>query len=171
MDRMSALLPLTSDGLRPAISCMIYHHTIQKLDQTSLIDARSRKPFDNMTINTQVDRHRELRGLPCLRGASVVSQLCAVQKLAHSAEKAHEWAEHLICLQYKPSTSGGHFRKVYKDVPQDSFVAISWTRQPSKWENPESGNIRFCLHVEVGIIWFWTRWRFSTYEIAFWTEC
>lgn len=92
-----------------------------------------------MIPKTRDDRRKKLWSLPCLRQKSLVSELCEIQKYAQTAEKAHEWAKELLCIRYENSDSGHQFRETYKHALQRDFVAISWTRQPSRWESPVSG--------------------------------
>jgi hypothetical protein len=59
----------------------------------------------------QDDRRQKIADLPVMRRSCLVLELCAIQKYAEPVEKAHEWAENLLCLQYEPQF-GPRFRKI-----------------------------------------------------------
>jgi hypothetical protein len=84
------------------------------------------------------DRLTKFEDIPALRRSSVVSELRAIQKHAEPVEKAHEWAEDLVCLRHEAS-HGSCFRKVLNGALQHRFVAVSWTRQPSAREDSSPG--------------------------------
>lgn len=86
----------------------------------------------------QDDRYRKIADLPVMRRSCLVSELCAIQKHAEPVEKAHEWAEDLLCLQYDPQFGPG-FREMLNHALSQKFVAVSWTRKPSELEDPRSG--------------------------------
>jgi hypothetical protein len=84
------------------------------------------------------DQHEMIAALPAVGRSCLVTELCAIQKHAGPVEKVHEWAEDLLCLQYEPQSSP-RFREMYNHALNQEFVAVSWTRQPSKLENPRTG--------------------------------
>jgi hypothetical protein len=84
------------------------------------------------------DRRKRLEDLPEIQQSNVVSELRAIQRHAEPVDKAHEWAENLLCLRYQAS-SGCCFRKIYNCGLEQNFVAVPWTRQPSTREDLDSG--------------------------------
>lgn len=84
------------------------------------------------------DRRGKIADLPVMRRSCLVSELCAIQEHAELVEKAHKWAEDLLCLQYDPQL-GPRFRKMYNHALSQKFVAVSWTRKPSEQEDGRSG--------------------------------
>lgn len=93
---------------------------------------------DKMTRGMQDDRRKPLETISRLHRLSLVSELRVIQKHALPVEKAHEWVKDLLCLRYDSSV-GPHFRKVYNRSTSRKFLAVSWTREPSLWENPKWG--------------------------------
>jgi hypothetical protein len=85
------------------------------------------------------DRLTRFEDIPALQRSSVVSELRAIQKHVEPVEKAHEWAEDLLCLHYE-APHGSCFRKVLNRGRRREFVAVSWTRQPSAREESNHGN-------------------------------
>jgi hypothetical protein len=92
----------------------------------------------NMATIGGDDRLTKFEDIPALRRSSVVSELRAIQKHAEPVEKAHEWAEDLVCLRHEAS-HGSCLRKVLNGALQHRFVAVSWTRQPSAREDSSPG--------------------------------
>jgi hypothetical protein len=86
----------------------------------------------------QDDRYRKIADLPVMRRSCLVSELRAIQKYAEPVEKAHEWAEDLLCLQSDPQF-GPRFREMFNHALSQKFVAVSWTRKPSELEDRRSG--------------------------------
>jgi hypothetical protein len=84
------------------------------------------------------DRRKRLKDLPEAQQSNVVSELRAIQRHAEPVDKAHEWAENLLCLRYQAS-SDYCFRKIYNCGLEQNFVAVSWTRRPSAREDLNSG--------------------------------
>jgi len=93
---------------------------------------------DKMTRGMQDDRRKPLETISRLHRLSLVSELRVIQKHALPIEKAHEWAKNLLCLRYDPSL-GPHFRRIYNRSTSRKFLAVSWTREPSVWEDPKWG--------------------------------
>jgi hypothetical protein len=91
-----------------------------------------------MTRGMQDDRRKPLETISRLYRLSLVSELRVIQKHALPVEKAHEWAKNLLCLRYD-SSLGPHFRKIYNRSTSRKFLAVSWTREPSVWEDPKWG--------------------------------
>jgi hypothetical protein len=93
---------------------------------------------DKMTRGMQDDKRRPLETISSLHRLSLVSELRVIQKHALPVDKAHEWAKTLLCLRYDLSF-GPHFRKIYTRSTSRKFLAVSWTREPSVWEDPKWG--------------------------------
>jgi hypothetical protein len=85
------------------------------------------------------DRLTRFEDIAALQRSSVMSELRAIQKHAEPVEKAHEWAEDLLCLRYEAS-HGTSFRRILNRGRRRKFVAVSWTRQPSAREESSQGN-------------------------------
>ena len=84
------------------------------------------------------DRLTKFEDIPALRRSSLVSELRAIQKHAEPVEKAHEWADDLLCLR-REASHGNRFRKVLNRGRRRKFIAVSWTRQPSVHEKSSDG--------------------------------
>jgi hypothetical protein len=84
------------------------------------------------------DKRKRPKDLPEVQQPNVVSELRAIQRHAEPDDKAHGWAENLLCLRYQAS-SGCCFRKTYNCGLEQNFVAVSWTRQPSAREDLDWG--------------------------------
>ena len=91
-----------------------------------------------MASGVRDDRRTKLKDILRIRQSNVVSELLAIQSHERPVEKAHEWAEDLLCLRYQPSLSLC-FHQVRNHALNSKFVAVSWTRQRSAQENPECG--------------------------------
>ena len=91
-----------------------------------------------MASSVRDDRRTKLKDILRIRQSSVVSELLAIQRHENPVEKAHEWAEDLLCLRYQPSLSLC-FHQVRNHALNSKFVAVSWTRRRSAQEDPECG--------------------------------
>jgi len=91
-----------------------------------------------MTSGLRDDRRTKLNDILRIRQSSVVSELLAIQRHEKPVEKAHEWADDLLCLRYQPTLSP-YFHQVQNHALNSKFVAVSWTRQPSAQEDSECG--------------------------------
>lgn len=85
------------------------------------------------------DTRHTLRQMVARSGSSVVSHLLATEGHALEVQKAHEWAQNPLCLVYEKA-SAPCFKVVRNRDLRRPFVAISWTWQPSPYENEQSGN-------------------------------
>lgn len=86
----------------------------------------------------QDDTGDSLHQIVSQSGSRVVSHLLAIERHALEVRKAHVWAENPLCLVYEEA-SIPCFKVVRNRHLERPFVAISWTWQPSRHENAQSG--------------------------------
>jgi hypothetical protein len=97
-----------------------------------------------MTRGMQDVRRKPLKTISGIHRLSLVSELRVIQKHALPVEKAHEWAENLLCLRYDASL-GLHLRRIYDRSTSCRFLAVSWTREPSIREDRKWGKYSISL--------------------------
>ena len=104
---------------------------------------------DKMTRGMQDDRRKPLETISGLHRLSLVSELRIIQKHALPVEKAHEWAENLLCLRYDPSL-GPHFRRIYNRRQVANFLLSHGPESRQFGKIPSGANIPSCPRVVEG---------------------
>lgn len=92
-----------------------------------------------MAESEKDDTNEILQHIVSANGPSLVSHLRAVEQNVVPVRKAHEWANHPLCLAYQQS-SDSCVRMVRNRCLRRPFVAVSWTWQPSRHENGAAGS-------------------------------
>ncbi|KAK5709765.1 hypothetical protein LTR17_019479 [Elasticomyces elasticus] len=87
------------------------------------------------------DRRTSINQILETRRSRLVEELQAIQLHTENVDKAHAWAENLLCLQYDQML-GPNLKAVRNHGLEREYVAVSWTWQHSVYEDPRSGMFR-----------------------------